>query len=583
MSKNQRTVGILCFLLWIISMSVSQATCTARDDLHVVFADGFETIPPLPVPPTPAAWPWESFDTNVGAGYDYWWASATRAHSGSQSIWCAQVGDHGGTGDPNHEAGIYDFQQDAWLVYGGEAGFSLLDAEVAYLEFYVWYDMEGGTPDCPDYLFYGASLDGYNYTGETICGTSAGEWQLVRLDLTQYAHEGRVYIGFRFHTNITDDNFEGVFIDDVVIMKNLHTPTPTRTPTVTNSPTRTPTQSPTVTLSPTYTSSPTFSPTESPTLSPTSSPTLTATYAPTFSPTDTATQSPTNTPTLTPTPSPTSTPSATPTPLLWILLYTSEDNYRAGDRFVITYEIFNASIIQYELDCYIFVLIGDQAFFHPTYGTDPIPFSIIVPPAHLGPVTFFDFPWPAGTGDGLATFYLAITEPDNIYGIYGYDEAPFSWSEDAPPATATATPTRPAGPTATPTPTGVWYSPTPAGINITVPGDGWMIATGVRLQSGQQVVIEATGEVCFHDFVCADTTVGPNGWPEQCIEDECMSQPLDPGSYHAALIGWTEATGAPFLIGDYYVGAPGSGALFLGINDGVLSDNDGAFYATITP
>ena len=62
-----------------------------------------------------------------------------------------------------------------------------------------------------------------------------------------------------------------------------------------------------------------------------------------------------------------------------------------------------------------------------------------------------------------------------------------------------------------------------------------------------------------------------------------MSQPYNdpPGYFHGALIGWVESSGAPFLVGDYYEGAPGSGMLYLGINDGNVTDNDGEFVATI--
>ena len=97
-----------------------------------------------------------------------------------------------------------------------------------------------------------------------------------------------------------------VDFEEVVLLKDGETVSPTDAPT--DAPTDSPTDAPT----PTPTDAPTVAPTVAPTPAPTSAPTSTPTPSPTSSPTSAPTPAPTLAPTLPPTPAPT--PAPTPVP-----------------------------------------------------------------------------------------------------------------------------------------------------------------------------------------------------------------------------------------------------------------------------
>ena len=99
-----------------------------------------------------------------------------------------------------------------------------------------------------------------------------------------------------------------VDFEEVVLLKDGETVSPTDAPT--DAPTDSPTDAPT----PTPTDAPTVAPTVAPTPAPTSAPTSTPTPSPTSSPTSAPTPAPTLPPTLSPTPAPT--PAPTPVPVV---------------------------------------------------------------------------------------------------------------------------------------------------------------------------------------------------------------------------------------------------------------------------
>ena len=99
--------------------------------------------------------------------------------------------------------------------------------------------------------------------------------------------------------------------------------------------------------------------------------------------------------------------------------------------------------------------------------------------------------------------------------------------------------------------------------------------TGIDLQSGQNVYFEANGEIRWG----GNRTAGPNG------ENNSRNNPARPmpNRAGAALIGRVGASSDPFFVGNERgaIRVRGTGRLFLGINDDVLSDNTGYFRVVV--
>ena len=110
---------------------------------------------------------------------------------------------------------------------------------------------------------------------------------------------------------------------------------------------------------------------------------------------------------------------------------------------------------------------------------------------------------------------------------------------------------------------------------VTVDGKTQWTDTGIDVQVGQVVTINATGEV----FASESLSTGPNGVPER---PDLASANLIVSGNHAALIGRIGDAGAPFAVGsDFSSGRLPPGRLFLGVNDKGLENNHGAFSAAI--
>ena len=117
----------------------------------------------------------------------------------------------------------------------------------------------------------------------------------------------------------------------------------------------------------------------------------------------------------------------------------------------------------------------------------------------------------------------------------------------------------------------------PAGSNtITVPARQRWTPTGIAIRRGETLTITADGEI----------RIGPNP-DDRATPDGIVNQRFDSGApiprtLAGALIGRI-GNGQPFGIGrNMQVPAPAAGALFLGINDSNVADNDGAFQVTIS-
>jgi hypothetical protein len=208
---------------------------------------------------------WDVFDDRAGYGEYYWDKRNCRPHSGSYSGWGIGGGADGGSlgcGAP------YPNNAESWMVYGP---FDLTDATDAELLFWCWNLSESYY----DGLFWGASIDGRHFYGNSITGDSGG-WNYVNFDLTNVYPFGdltgrsAVWIAFAFISNSSYTYPEGAYVDDIVLRREGGQPaTPTPTPTLT--PTSTPTPG-------TGTPTPTSTPTSTPTPTPGSPPSLPAAF-----------------------------------------------------------------------------------------------------------------------------------------------------------------------------------------------------------------------------------------------------------------------------------------------------------------
>ena len=117
----------------------------------------------------------------------------------------------------------------------------------------------------------------------------------------------------------------------------------------------------------------------------------------------------------------------------------------------------------------------------------------------------------------------------------------------------------------------------PGGSNtITVSGQQRWTPTGIQVRQGETLTISADGEI--------RVSPDPN---DRATPDGIVNQRFDrsapiPRTLVGALIGRI-GNGQPFGIGrNMSAPAPGSGVLFLGINDSNVADNDGSFQVTVT-
>jgi hypothetical protein len=116
----------------------------------------------------------------------------------------------------------------------------------------------------------------------------------------------------------------------------------------------------------------------------------------------------------------------------------------------------------------------------------------------------------------------------------------------------------------------------PASGRVRVPGSVGWVNTGVMVSQGQQIMFASNGEVRLstaNDDVA--TTAGSKKGRY------APAAPI-PTVLAGALIGRI-GTGAPFAIGNQaFVNAPGTGVLWLAVNDDGLGDNAGEFGVDVT-
>jgi hypothetical protein len=109
---------------------------------------------------------------------------------------------------------------------------------------------------------------------------------------------------------------------------------------------------------------------------------------------------------------------------------------------------------------------------------------------------------------------------------------------------------------------------------ITVQANQAWTSTGITVRRGQRVTFQTTGQVQISDN--ANDVSDAHGKQGVLAPNSQLPQVLV-----GALIGRI-GNGAPFAIGPAtYIVAPGSGVLFLGVNDGEFADNKGNFQVIV--
>ncbi|MGE0451497.1 MAG: hypothetical protein AB7Q29_18130 [Vicinamibacterales bacterium] len=112
---------------------------------------------------------------------------------------------------------------------------------------------------------------------------------------------------------------------------------------------------------------------------------------------------------------------------------------------------------------------------------------------------------------------------------------------------------------------------------MTVDAKQQWVTTMITVRNGDRLHFSATGEITVSENRAADIA-GPDGHREARVD---RGAPLSTAPV-GALIGRV-GNSRPFAIGsDADVTMPASGMLFLGVNDGYLTDNEGAFRVEIT-
>ncbi len=185
---------------------------------------------PTPTPtPTTSAWTviaaenfegafpkagWQVADFNSSGGEYYWAKRACRIYAGTYSGWSVGAGAQGG----GLACGAnYPNEAFSWLIYGP---FSLVGATDAELAFQSWFNTEVSY----DRLFWGASLNGNNFYGVSVDGSS-GSWVPQTFDLTDVYTLGnllgqsQVWIAFVFSSDASVTYPEGAYVDEILLRK----------------------------------------------------------------------------------------------------------------------------------------------------------------------------------------------------------------------------------------------------------------------------------------------------------------------------------------------------------------------------
>ncbi len=154
---------------------------------------------------------WTSADNNTASGLDYWGISSYRTHAGNYSAWSAQVGNQSGSGLNNTDVHQYDNDMQADLTINlAVSGFTSLT-----LSFWYWSRAEAGGGDYLEAWYVAGGLPTMIFQNR---GTAT--WSTVSLPVPNNVEK----LVIRFTTDAANNNFEGAYVDDVVMTGTENNP-----------------------------------------------------------------------------------------------------------------------------------------------------------------------------------------------------------------------------------------------------------------------------------------------------------------------------------------------------------------------
>ncbi|MFZ4798395.1 MAG: CARDB domain-containing protein [Bacteroidia bacterium] len=195
------------------STDFKQNVSASKAGWSTIMSEGFES-----------SFPSSGWSVYANSGYtDAYWNDVNYiSKSGTWSSWCA----NGGTAGINPSSGHYLNNMKSWMIYGP---FDLSDATAGNLSFY----LNNNTESTYDKFQFMVSLNGTDYYGYENSGTTSG-WAYKTLDFTNVYTLGnicgysQVYIALIFESDVSNNNYAGAFVDDIVVEKftqtlpNLH-------------------------------------------------------------------------------------------------------------------------------------------------------------------------------------------------------------------------------------------------------------------------------------------------------------------------------------------------------------------------
>ncbi len=158
-----------------------------------------------------STWPSAGWQVGINSGKaDAKWGRSTyRKAGGGYSIWCAKSGS---AAPP--DGGTVPKNMTTWAIVG-PVNLSTYTAGSFFFD--VWQQTGNG-----DYLFYGASTNGTNFSGWNVTANTSG-FERVTRDITNWgtlgnlAGQGSVWFAFFYISNDDESRAEGAYVDNVTL------------------------------------------------------------------------------------------------------------------------------------------------------------------------------------------------------------------------------------------------------------------------------------------------------------------------------------------------------------------------------
>lgn len=156
--------------------------------------------------------PWSVEDNDPSDGYDYWGVSTYRSFSGSRSAWCAQIGYNSVDLVDNSVSHHYDNNMDAIMEVGlgDTTGYESLSLTFRYMG-----ESESGYDDLSVVIFDGSWSTLWAFDG------SQSTWQ----EVSSSVPVGTTKLVFYFGSDSSVRDYEGFYIDDIVLVGSASPPT----------------------------------------------------------------------------------------------------------------------------------------------------------------------------------------------------------------------------------------------------------------------------------------------------------------------------------------------------------------------